>query len=141
VIVYCGSLGGFEPTGSSVTFTTPIPAPIMTLGAVTSTTVALTWTADDYATWHRVEYFADNSKRSTTTVAAEMQTGSGMTVTGLSPGTSYTIHIYSGSGSSSSGYEPYGTVVQVQTKAGPAAGDSNAGLSSGTRVFLKFCYY
>jgi len=140
VIVYCGDDGGYEPVGSSVTFTTPIPAPVMSVGTVTSTTVALTWAVDAYAQWHRVEYSeTTKSKRSGVTLVAAMQSGSGMTVTGLSPGSLYAIHVYSGSGSSSSSYEPHGTVIDIQTAAGPAGSDSKE-LSTGNQ-FFSFLFF
>jgi len=139
VVVYCGDGGGFEPVGNSVTFTTPIPAPIMSLGTVTSTTVTLTWAVDAYAQWHRVEYSettttTTGSKRSGVTLVTAMQSGSGMTVTGLTPGSSYAIHVYSGSGSSSSSYEPHGTVIDIQT-AGSAGSDNQGRLSTGNGFF------
>ena len=139
VVVYCGDGGGFEPVGNSVTFTTPIPAPIMSLGTVTSTTVTLTWAVDAYAQWHRVEYSettttTTGSKRSGVTLVAAMQSGSGMTVTGLTPGSSYATHVYSGSGSSSSSYEPHGTVIDIQT-AGSAGSDNQGRLSTGNGFF------
>jgi len=118
ITVYCGNAGGFERTGSSVTFTANIPVPVVTVGTVSDTTIALSWASDQYATWHRVEYSqTSNGKRSSSvTVAAAMQSGSGMTVTGLSPGGSYDVRVYSGMGTSY--YEPHGTLVTVKTATG-----------------------
>jgi len=99
-----------------------IPVPTVTVGTVTDTTIALTWASDAYATWHRVEYSQSaNGKRSSgVTVAAAMQTGSGMTVTGLPAGGTYLVRVYSGMGASY--YEPHGTAVTVKTA---AAGGEN----------------
>ena len=74
------------------------------------------------------------SKRSGVTLVAAMQSSSGMTVTGLTPGSSYAIHVYSGSGSSSSSYEPHGTVIDIQT-AGSAGSDNQGRLSTGNGFF------
>ena len=117
ITVYCGNAGGFERTGSSVTFTANIPVPVMTVGTVTGATVVLSWGSDSYATWHRVEYtqIGNRKKTSSVTVVAAMQTGSGITVSGLSPGFEYDFRVFSGMGASY--YEPHGTSFVIKTPA------------------------
>jgi len=134
VTIYSGNGGGFETTGSSVSFTTNIPVPVVTLGTVSDTTVELSWASDSYATWHRVEY-TTGSARAVPVVVAAMQTGNGMTVTKLAPGTTFNFRIYSGTGPSY--YEPHGTLVTVTTAA--SNGESQAGLGGGNLIpFLPF---
>ena len=80
-----------------MTFMANIPVPSVTVGTVSGTSVSMQWASDGYATWHRVEYTVQGNKRSSTpVVVAAMQSGNGMTVTGLATGTNYTFHVYSG---------------------------------------------
>ena len=132
ITVYCGNNGGFEQTGSTVTFMTNIPVPTVTVGTVSGTSVSMQWASDQYALWHRVEYAVQGSKRnSALVIVAAMQTGSGMTVTGLAMGTNFTFHVYAGQGASY--YEPHGTSFTVQTV---GSNDEDAsGLSSGRLFF------
>ena len=136
VTVYCGNAGGFERTGSNIAFMANIPVPTVTVGTVSGTSVSMQWASDGYATWHRVEYTAQGSKRSggSIVVAAAQQTGSGMTVTGLATGTNYSFHVYSGQGASY--YEPHGTVFSVQTVGNN--GENANGMSSGVSSFCLF---
>ena len=129
VTVYCGNAGGFERTGSNIAFMANIPVPTVTVGTVSGTSVSMQWASDGYATWHRVEYTAQGSKRSggSIVVAAAQQTGSGMTVTGLATGTNYSFHVYSGQGASY--YEPHGTVFSIQTAG--SNGENDSALGSG----------
>ena len=112
-----------------MTFMANIPVPTVTVGTVSGTSVSMQWASDQYATWHRVEYSqAANGKRSSSvTVAAAMQSGSGMTVTGLSTGTNYTFHVYAGQGASY--YEPHGTEFSVETVG--SNGENATGLGIG----------
>jgi len=129
ITVYCGDNGGFERTGSSVAFMANIPVPSVTVGTVSGTSVSMQWASDGYATWHRVEYTVQENKRSSTpVVVAAMQSGNGMTVTGLATGTNYTFHVYSGQGASY--YEPHGISFSVQTT-GSNASENATGLSPG----------
>ena len=128
--MFCGNNGGFEKYGSSLNFTTNIPEPTVTVGTVSGNSVAIQWASDGYATWHRVEYTVQSNKRdSSTVVAAAMQTGGGMTVTGLASGRNYSFHVYAGQGTSY--HEPHGAAFSVQTTAGEA-NQSNGGLSPGS---------
>ena len=129
ITVYCGNSGGFERTGNSVSFMANIPVPTVTVGTVSGTSVSMQWASDQYATWHRVEYTVQGNKRSNApVVAAAMESGSGMTVTGLAVGTNYTFHVYAGQGASY--YEPHGTAFSVQTT-GSHSGENATGLSPG----------
>ena len=101
----------------------------MIVGTVSGTSVSMQWASDGYATWHRVEYTVQENKRSSTpVVVAAMQSGNGMTVTGLATGTNYTFHVYSGQGASYD--EPHGISFSVETT-GSHASENATGLSPG----------
>ena len=113
-----------------------IPVPSVTVGTVSGTSVSMQWASDQYSLWHRVEYMVQENKRSNApVVAAAMESGSGMTVTGLAVGTNYTFHVYAGQGASY--YEPHGTSFSVETT-GSHDGENATGLSPGQCFLATF---
>jgi len=117
VLIYTGNAGGLDTNASTLSFTTPIPPPgNAAVGTVTPTTAAITWVANQYSTWYRVEYIvASGTRRSVSpVVVSTMQTATSVTITGLAPGSSYDVTIFAGSGST---YEPHGATIQVTTLA------------------------
>lgn len=120
--VYCGNGGGFENTGKTVTFQTQIPEPgTPTLGASTSTSVSLSWVKNSYAEWYRIEYSVEAGGKKAgngETLFEAKHVGASVEVTDLEPGTSYNVHVFSGRGSSPSGYEPHGVIIKATTLGG-----------------------
>ena len=121
-----------------MTFTTNLPVPAtVAVGSVSDTEAALSWAADPYgfAQWYRIEYYlVSNGKRATSspTLFAAKHVGTSVTVTGLSSGSNYEIHIYAGRGDSY--YEPHGTLTKVQT-----LGSSMCSYSCSISTFCLFC--
>jgi phosphodiesterase/alkaline phosphatase D-like protein len=81
---------GVLGTSADATFTTA-PAPVIsavTVAAVTSTSVTITWTTD-LAAKSQIEYGPTASYGSSTTLDPTLVTSHSQTITGLTPGTKY----------------------------------------------------
>jgi len=107
VRIFCANAAGFERTGFTFQFSTPIPAPNATLIFFNQTCASIEWTPAEYAQWYYIQY----TDPSLVLVNAQLNATS-IFLDDLTPSTAYTVTIFSGMGSS---HEPHGDSITFTT--------------------------
>ncbi|MGD0797326.1 MAG: fibronectin type III domain-containing protein [Acidobacteriaceae bacterium] len=117
----CVGTGLICPFPSS--FTTPETSPVgpaitaVTVSSITSTSAVVTWTTDQPSS-SMVNYGVTNGYGSSSALNSTLQTSQSVTLTGLTPGTTYdfnAVSVDSGGGSTTSGNSTFMTAAQVSS--------------------------